>query len=472
ETAEHWFAQPSRELLGRSISEVVGDPLSHSARHRIDAVLAGEPQFFEGAQTYPDGQTREVTANYIPHFDESGLVLGFYALVVDITERRALEDRLRQSEKMKAVGQLTGGIAHEFNNLLQVVTGNFELLEETVLADPESSRQIQAINRAVGRGSELTNRLLSFARQQPLAPKALEIGEMLAEMQGMLGQTLGETVEVKVEPAAEVWATEADPGQLENALLNLALNARDAMPGGGVITLLADNIRLDGQAAASHEDVVPGDYVVLSVADTGGGMTEEVISHAFEPFFTTKDIGEGTGLGLSMVYGFARQSGGFAEIESEIGVGTTMRLYLPRLTQTKDEEMAVQDRPSVVVSPGSSTILLVEDDANVRESLAGQLTKLGHRVIEAHDGAAALAALAGELQVDLLFTDVVMPGGLSSLELARQVLLLRPEIKVLYTTGYSEDVVAKSGHLEENAIVLYKPYEKTKLSATISRILN
>ncbi|MBT6986315.1 MAG: response regulator, partial [Rhodospirillaceae bacterium] len=390
--------------------------------------------------------------------------------LVDITEQRALEERLRQSGKMEAVGQLTGGIAHEFNNLLQVVAGNIGLLEEGVPTGPETSRQFGAINRNVRRGAELTSRLLSFARRQPLAPKAVEIAIVLAEMKAMLGQTLGETIAVKVEPASDVWPAEADPGQLENALLNLAINARDAMPGGGVITLSANNIRLDEQAAA-HEEVLPRDYVVLNVADTGSGMTEEAISHAFEPFFTTKDVGKGTGLGLSMVYGFAQQSGGFAEIESEIGVGTTMRLYLPRLAGAENDKAITQDHPSKSASAASGTILLVEDDTDVRELLAAQLRRQGYRVIEAEDGAAALAVLESEPRIDLLFTDVVMPGGLSGLELARQVLLVRPNLKVLYTTGYSEDIVVEMGQMLDGTVVLRKPYDNAKLAATIAQIL-
>ncbi len=472
ETAEQWLARPSRELLGRATSEVFGASLSHAARHQIDAVLAGKPQFFESAQTYPDGQTREVAANYIPHFDENGLVLGFYALVVDITERRALEERLRQSEKMEAIGHLTGGIAHEFNNLLQVVNGNISLLADDIPNDPASVHLFRAIKRNVARGAELTSRLLSFGRRQQLAPKALVIGDVLAEMQGMLGQTLGEMIEVKVAPAVDVWEVEADPGQLENALLNLTLNARDAMPNGGVITLSAENISFDEEASAEHEEARSGSYVMLSVTDDGSGMTKEAMSRAFEPFFTTKDVGEGTGLGLSMVYGFAQQSGGFAEIDSVLDQGTTARLYLPRLVGTKGEETAPQDGPAVTDLPRSGTILLVEDNADVRGSLAGELTGLGYKVIEAHDGAAALARLADEGQLDLLFTDVVMPGGLNGLELARQALRLRPQLKVLYTTGYSDEIIIEAGQLPDGATVLRKPFDKVELAATISHILN
>ena len=420
----------------------------------------------------PSGEHRVFLSNGRPIHDEAGNFLGYRGSTVDVTERHALEERLRLAQKLEAVGQLTGGIAHEFNNLLQVVAGNIELLEGLVPPDEMTGRRFQTVRRNVTRGAELTSRLLSFARRQPLAPKAVEIAIVLAEMQGMLRQTLGETIAVRVDPTGDAWAAEADPGQLENALLNLALNARDAMPNGGVITLSAQNIRLDEQAAAAHEEATPGDYVVLSVTDNGSGMTEAAIRHAFEPFFTTKDVGKGTGLGLSMVYGFAHQSGGFAAIESKLGVGTTMRLYLPRLSRAQDDAAAARYMRPVAAFPGSGTILVVEDDADVRESMAAQLTSLGYRAIEAEDGASALSLVAEGLQIDLLFTDVVMPGGLSGFELARQILQLRPKLKILYTTGYSEAVVEKSGQLESNAIVLRKPYDKSKLAATISQILN
>ncbi|MBT4044531.1 MAG: response regulator [Rhodospirillaceae bacterium] len=384
---------------------------------------------------------------------------------------RKSEERLRQSQKMEAVGQLTGGIAHEFNNLLQVIMGNLELLQGDLPAGGETGRRFQAISRNVSRGADLTDRLLSFSRQQPLAPSTVEMATVLAEMRGMLGQTLGETIEVKVEPAGDVWRAVADLGQLENALLNLAINARDAMPNGGVITLSANNIRLDEQAVVD-EEATPGDYVVLSVTDTGSGMTDENISHAFEPFFTTKDVGKGTGLGLSMVYGFARQSGGFAEIKSEVGRGTSVRLYLPRLIRAEDDEIAPQDRQTEAALPGSGTILVVEDDADVRESLTDQLIGMGYRVIEAEDGDAALAVLAGVPQIDLLFTDVVMPGGMSGLELARQIQSLRPEIRVLYSTGYSDDIVSEAEHFDNDLIMLRKPFAKAELAAMISKVLN
>ncbi|MBT6984984.1 MAG: response regulator, partial [Rhodospirillaceae bacterium] len=356
--------------------------------------------------------------------------------------------------------------------LLQVVAGNIALLEENVPSDLVTGRSFDAINRNVTRGADLTSRLLSFSRQQPLAPKALVIDKILAEMQELLRQTLGETIEVKIGSVKGIWIAEADPGQLESALLNLALNARDAMPGGGIITLSADNIQLDERMAATHEEEASGDYVMLSLADNGSGMSEDDISHAFEPFFTTKDVGKGTGLGLSMVYGFAQQSGGFVEIESELGSGTTMRLYLPRLVGTKEDEAATQGALLEAAATADGTILLVEDDADVRESLAAQLTSLGYRVIEAEDGTAALAALSDAPNIDLLFTDVVMPGGLSGVELARRTLALRPELKILYSTGYSEEFIVEAGDMPDSAIVLRKPYDKSKLAATIAQTLN
>ena len=420
----------------------------------------------------PHDGDRIFLSNGKPIYDDQGKFQGYRGLAVDVTERHALEDRLHQAQKMEAVGQLTGGVAHEFNNLLQVISGNIELLAENISGDEKTEQRFQAIQRNVGRGADLTSRLLAFSRRQPLVPGPLAIGNILAEVKDLLGQTLGETIEIRVEPADDIWIAEADPGQLENALLNLALNARDAMPDGGLITLSAKNISLDVAMAAAHEGAKAGDYVVLSLADNGCGMTKNAVDRAFEPFFTTKDVGKGTGLGLSMVYGFARQSGGFAEIESEVGRGTTMHLYLPRLASAGAVETAARNTMPAAVSPGDGTILLVEDDLDVRESLTYQLEDLGYRVIQAKDGATALAALSHEPEIDLLFTDVVMPGGLSGMELAHRIRALRPGLKVLYSTGYSEDTVSNTGQLDDAAVVLRKPYDKSKLARTISKILN
>jgi len=470
--AEEWLDRPSSEIIGRTVAEILGAAAYEKLRPHIETVLSGTPQEFETQLIFPDHQTREIEFSYVPNLADDGTVLGFFGLGIDVTQRHALEARLRQSQKMEAVGQLTGGIAHEFNNLLQVVAGNVDLLETKMPPSATTLRSFKAINRNVGRGAELTSRLLSFSRRQPLTSRAVNVENVLADMQDMLARTLGETIRIVVEPAVDLWTAEADPGQLENALLNLALNARDAMPSGGTITLSAANVRIDEAEAARHEEASPGEYIRLDVADSGCGMTEDDISHAFEPFFTTKDVGEGTGLGLSMVYGFAQQSGGFAEIESEVGLGTTIRLYLPRLGQTEDAAAAYKQRISDTLLPDACMILLVEDDADVRGSLAGQLSSLGYGVIEADDGVKALAIAADVPRIDLLFTDIVMPGGLSGLDLARQLQQQRPDLRVLYTTGYSAEIGSEAGQLDHDAAVLYKPYSKAEMAATIAEILN
>ena len=399
---------------------------------------------------------------------------------------------------MEAVGQLTGGIAHEFNNLLQVVAGNLELLQVGNFDDPNREKRYEAIHRNVKRGAELTDRLLSFSRRQPLAPSALNIAKVLADLQGILLQTLGETIRVTIEKSADLWAAKADPGQLDNALLNLALNSRDAMNSGGEITLSAANITIDDAGLPSMEgwgqqetqnahDTAAydtgaydsdtyglGDYVVISVRDTGFGMSSDTLAHVFEPFFTTKDAGKGTGLGLSMVYGFARQSGGFVTIESELGVGTAIHLYLPRLV----DEVAAETEPHVVAvpaqnqSPHSKVVLLVEDDADVRSSLFDQIDALGYRVIEASDGVEALRVYDAAGRVDLLFTDIVMPGGISGFELAHSLRTRQSSLKVIFTSGYNDEVVAETGTPDEGSILLHKPYDRQTLAAALSQAIN
>ncbi len=473
-TYERFFSLSAENVLGRTLAEIYTPEVN--ARHEANdrKVVESRNITVEDIEvTRQDLPVRHLRIAKFPVFDQFGEVSGVGTFATDISAEKAAEERLIQSQKMEAVGQLTGGIAHEFNNLLQVVAGNIELLAGNIPPDEKNSRNIQAILRNVTRGADLTNRLLSFSRRQPLAPRALAIDKILTDMQDLLRQTLGETINVRTETAADVWTGEADPLQLENALLNLALNARDAMPDGGTITLSAVNVRLDAATVLEHEEASPGDYVMLGVSDNGSGMTDEEISHAFEPFFTTKDIGKGTGLGLSMVYGFAQQSGGFAEIESVVGEGTIMRLYLPRTTEAQDEEAVDEDRP-LAPSPGPNggTILLVEDDGDVRASLAAQLTQMGYRVIEAEDGAEAMLAITEGPRFDLLFTDVVMPGNMSGLDLARRILPLQPDLKVLFTTGYSEDVVADAGHLQDGIILLRKPFNKDQLADMIAQILN
>ncbi|MDE0941623.1 MAG: PAS domain-containing protein [Alphaproteobacteria bacterium] len=466
------MGKPAEAFIGHTMAEVMGEIDVDTIDEYVKKVIeTGEPTLkLEVEPARLPG--RHIVYNIVPIQVSAGRPEYILTTGLDISEAKQLEEQVRCSQRMEAVGQLTGGIAHEFNNFLQVINGNLDLMQRELPEDDKMQRRFQAIFRNVTRGADLADRLLSFSRKQPLAPKALMIGTVLSEIQPMLLQTLGETIRVTIEVPTDIWQVRADLGQLENALLNLALNARDAMPDGGVINLVAGNIRLDAEAASSHEEARPGEYVMLGVTDNGSGIKADDIDHAFEPFFTTKDVGKGTGIGLSMVYGFAQQSGGFAEIESQVGHGTTIRLYLPRLPGEVNETAASPEQVNETTMLGSGTILLVEDDEDVRETLAQQLIGLGYAVIQAKDGISAQTILSDGRHVDLLFTDLVMPGGVSGPELAEQSLRLNEGLKVLYTTGYSDGIIADTGQFQDDAIVLRKPYNKAKLASAIAKILS
>ena len=384
----------------------------------------------------------------------------------DITELNA---RLQQSQRMEAVGQLTGGIAHDFNNLLTVVSGNAELLLEDTAADPAQRQLVQMIATAAQRGAALTQRLLAFARKQALDPKAVDLNQLVAGLDPMLRRTLGEHIQIELVRAAGLWPALVDQGQLENALLNLCLNARDAMPGGGRLTLETANARLDEDYAARNGEVTPGQYVMLAVSDTGQGIAPEHLQRVFEPFFTTKERGKGTGLGLSMVYGFVKQSAGHVMIYSEPGHGTSVKLYLPRVGG--EAAAAAQPSDSGGIVGGSETILLVEDDAAVRQVALAALRSFGYTVIEAVDGPSALALLEQRPDIELLFTDVVMPGGMNGRALADAARRLRPGLRVLYTSGYTENAIVHHGRLDAGALLLGKPYRRRELDRAIRAAL-
>jgi PAS domain S-box-containing protein len=378
------------------------------------------------------------------------------------------EDALRQSQKMEAIGSLTGGIAHDFNNLLAVISGNLHLLKRDVAGNEPAERRVKNALDGVTRSAKLSQQLLAFARRQPLRPKVINLGRFIEDMEDIIGKAVGEGVTVKTVVGEDLWNTLIDPGNVENALLNLAINARDAMDGQGSLTIEVGNAVLDADYERSHPDVVRGQYVLIAVTDDGAGMTPEVMAKVFEPFFTTKPEGRGTGLGLSMVYGFVRQSGGHIKIDSEVGQGTTIKLYLPRSLQSEEPLVDIDAMPVV---GGSEMVLVAEDDEAVRETVVALLNDLGYRVLKAKDAQSALSIIESGMPIDLLFTDVVMPGTLKSTELARKARERIPHLAVLFTSGYSANAITQSGRLDENVELLSKPYSRDALARKLRHVL-
>jgi PAS domain S-box-containing protein len=389
----------------------------------------------------------------------------------EIRQRQQAEEALRQAQKLEAVGKLTGGVAHDFNNLLTVIIGNLDHLSRSLPERHEFQRMIGAALRGASRAATLTERLLAFARRQPLAPKATNVNRLVSGMTDLLRRTIGETVAIETVLAGGLWLALVDENQLENALINLALNARDAMAEGGKLTVETANSYLDEAYAALHGEIQPGQYVGIFVTDTGSGMSAEIIAQAFEPFFTTKDIGQGTGLGLSQVYGFIKQSGGHVKIYSEIGEGTTVRLYLPRYAGAEaalDQTVEAREPPR---GQGES-VLVVEDDPDVREYTMGMVADLGYRVISAGDGAAALRLLDTRPETRLLFTDVGLPGGMNGRELADEAMRRNPRLRVLFTTGYARNAIVHQGRLDPGVAVVFKPYTYSDLARKLRQVLD
>jgi len=389
-------------------------------------------------------------------------------LLTAAEERERVEEALRHAQKMEAIGKLTGGVAHDFNNLLQVIAGNLQLLARDINGHEAGERRLRNALAGVTRGSKLASQLLAFGRRQPMRPKVVNLGRFIRDMDDMLRRALGEEIEIETVISGGLWNTMVDPSQVENALLNLAINARDAMKGRGKLTIEAGNASLDAVYAAAHPDVRPGQYVMLAVTDTGSGMSGEVMEHAFEPFFTTKPEGQGTGLGLSMVWGVVKQSEGHIKIYSEVGEGTTIRIYLPRSRQEEDRTPEAETAPAV---GGTETILVVEDDEDVRNTVVDMLTDLGYRVLKARDAQSGWAIIESGVPIDLLFTDVVMPGPLRSPELARKARERLPDIAVLFTSGYTENAIVHGGRLDEGIELLSKPYTREALARRLRHVL-
>jgi PAS domain S-box-containing protein len=426
----------------------------------------------EGWRVRKDGTRFWASVIIDPIRNEAGTLLGFAKVTRDLTEKRAIEEQLRQSQKMEAVGQLTGGLAHDFNNLLTGISGSLEMMQVRMAQGrtAEFDRYFMAAQGAVKRAGALTHRLLAFSRRQTLDPKPTNVNRLINGIEDLVRRTMGPSVEVEVVGAGGLWPTLVDPNQLDNAILNLCINARDAMPAGGKLTIETANRWLD-ERAARKQDLPPGQYVSVCVTDTGTGMTPDVVAKAFDPFFTTKPLGEGTGLGLSMIYGFARQSGGQVKIYTELGQGTTMCLYLPR----HHEEAAADEEDEYLSHPEAAgegeVVLVIDDEPTIRMLIAEVLAESGYAVIEAPDGPSGLRVLESNAKIDLLITDVGLPGGLNGRQVADAARVTRPGLKVLFITGYAENAVVGRARLEKAMYVLTKPFQMEVLAERIREII-
>jgi PAS domain S-box-containing protein len=396
----------------------------------------------------------------------------FVGIVHDLTERKRTEEQLVQAQKMETVGQLSGGIAHDFNNLLTVIAGNAEFLSEKLKARQDLKQLADDIGRAGDRGAELTQRLLAFGRRQILRPVEIKCNDLLDSMHKLLRRTMREDIEIKTDFDPDLPLAFADPAQVESAVLNIALNAQDAMPSGGRLTISTANASLDDHYKSLHPEVLPGEYVLVSITDDGEGMPNEVIERVFEPFFTTKEVGKGSGLGLSMVYGFVKQSNGHVSIYSEPDLGTTIRIYLPQAGTKSGRPLAQSLTDNDSLPNGTETVMIVEDDPFVRSYAVMRLESLGYSVIAAVDGDDALQKLRADMHVDILFTDIVMPGGINGWELVDLARQLRPGLPVLLTSGYALETLAKHGRLRAGAVVLTKPYRKADLARRLREVVS
>ena len=472
--AERFKGYRAEEIMGEHFSRFYTDEERNAGIPRIALETAAREGRFEaeGWRVRKDGTRFWASVIIDPIRKDDGVLIGFAKVTRDLSEKRAIEEQLRQSQKMEAVGQLTGGLAHDFNNLLTGISGSLEMMKMRLAQGrtADFDRYFLAAQGAIKRAAALTHRLLAFARRQTLDPKPTNANQLIGGLEELIRRTVGLNVEVEVVGASGLWPTLIDPNQLENAVLNLCINARDAMPDGGKLTIETANKWIDERAARRH-DLPAGQYVSVCVTDTGVGMTPEVIEKAFDPFFTTKPIGEGTGLGLSMIYGFARQSGGQVRIYSEVGQGTTMCLYLPRHTDDVDVDEDT-DIPTKIGALGDGEVVLViDDEPTIRMLVAELLGESGYAVIEAPDGPTGLQVLESNARIDLLITDVGLPGGMNGRQVADAARVTRPNLKVLFITGYAENAVMGKGRLEKGMYVMTKPFQVDILADRIREII-
>jgi PAS domain S-box-containing protein len=470
--SERIFGWSRGEALGRPVDETIM-PERYRQAHRAGLaryLATGEAkvlnQRIELVALRRNGEEFPVELAIAPL--RRGDSVTFSAFIRDLTQQRAREEQIRQLQRMDAIGRLTGGVAHDFNNLLAIIQGNSELLRRHLEDGSEDAEMADDVIGAADRGAELVRRLLAFARMQHLEAESVDLNDRLHNVSGLLQRALGERVQLMINTAKSLWPATIDPTQVDDALVNLAINARDAMPEGGTLTIETQNVTLDEDYAANHLEVTPGDYVMLAVSDTGTGMPPDIVERAFEPFFTTKREGQGTGLGLSQIFGWVKQSRGHIKIYSEVGHGTTIRLYLPRGESLSAAKAA---EPEVSTPKGNETIFVVEDNPNVRRTVVRQLHDLGYRTVEAESGAQALQLIGEGLNFDLLLTDVIMPGGMTGYQLADQLRTECEGLRVLFTSGYTE-LAAGNGSLSSANPLLSKPYRKQDLGRAVRAILD
>ena len=465
------FGYAPEELIGKSVATLHETPTEFEGTQEFNERLKGQDPLRLRAARFrrKSGEAFPAETVATPLHDQDGHFIGVLSLNRDISQQVVQDQALRKSQRMEAIGQLTGGIAHDFNNLLTIITGNLELLEMEIESD-EQRDLLSRANDAALMGARLTSRLLTFARRRRLEPVVLDLNDQVLSMAELLRRTLGETIALSTLLAPRLWSVQADPSEIENAVLNLAINARDAMPAGGKLVLETKNVVLDERDVATEVGVQPGDYVRLSVSDTGVGMSPEVLARVFEPFFTTKEPGKGTGLGLSGLYGFVKQSGGHVTVYSEVGRGTTVNLYLPRVATGVEATTTARGERAAAPLAGE-TILLVEDNAEVRRVSARRVRNLGYTVIEAENAAAAIEVLSSGRKVDLIFSDVVMPGGMSGFDLARWAQQNVPSVRVLLTSGFAEDVARAGEAIAPDLEILRKPYTGDELARSLRAAL-
>ena len=464
----------SGELIGKNVWDHQPDESKkQEIRDHLAYLLAekpvAEPYVTTNITSDGDEVILEIIWDY--QYGSRGEITGFISIISDITELKQTEMALRRSQKMDAVGQMAGGIAHDFNNILSIVLGNLEMLEREITVDGKVQKRIEGIKHSAQRAVDLTRQLLGFSRDKATSKKVININQRLEKMQSLIVRSLTPQVEVSEQLAEKLWLTEIDPGDFEDALLNLLLNARDAMSGNGLLTIETCNCELDQAYCDINPGIVPGKYVQLAVSDTGIGLNSDILEHIFEPFYSTKPVGQGTGLGLAMVYGFVKRSAGCIKVYSESGIGSTFRIYLPAVTKDVQKDKSISEK-SDTLPRGVETVLLVDDEIALLQLAAESLQMLGYRVLTASNGKQALLKLAEEKAIDLLFSDVVMPGGINGFELAEQAVALSPELKVLLTSGYTEKAIIRTGQARFSTNMLSKPYMQAELAHRVREALD